>query len=159
MQRWKKVAAVLEISTFRGTFLSQLRGPKSSTTKLPVELLQNVEGLGQSGSIVHVNHGYARNFLVPNKIAAIKRGKQSGSIAPPELLSSSFDQPAGMRDEAVQEKQEQSSKIENAKEVQSIQKAIKKLTSSTLVSIFCLVLVTCLLLCPITDCVWRVCVL
>ena len=39
-----------------------------------------MEGLGSPGDIRKVNPGYARNFLVPNKIAKIRRGKQSGSV-------------------------------------------------------------------------------
>ena len=94
--------------------------------------------MGQSGSIVQVNHGYARNFLVPNKIATFQRGKQSGSIAPgvrPVFQS---------QHESLVKQQEQqqgtlSSQEEDAKQVENIQKAIKKLTSSTLVrSLFCL---------------------
>lgn len=36
---------------------------------MKVYLLQNVKGLGHSGQIVKVTDGYARNFLIPGKVA------------------------------------------------------------------------------------------
>ncbi len=37
---------------------------------MKVILLQDIKPLGKSGEIVEVNDGYARNFLLPKKIAA-----------------------------------------------------------------------------------------
>jgi hypothetical protein len=42
---------------------------------------QDVEGLGESGKLVMVEHGFARNYLLPNLMAVIRRGKQSGSVS------------------------------------------------------------------------------
>ena len=38
---------------------------------MKIILLQTYENLGQIGEIVNVKAGYARNFLIPNKIASI----------------------------------------------------------------------------------------
>jgi|TARA_A100000164_G_C21888149_1_gene763888 large subunit ribosomal protein L9 len=38
---------------------------------MKIILLQTHENLGQIGEIVNVKSGYARNFLIPNKIASI----------------------------------------------------------------------------------------
>ena len=38
---------------------------------MKIILLQTYETLGQIGEIVNVKAGYARNFLIPNKIASI----------------------------------------------------------------------------------------
>ncbi len=37
---------------------------------MKVILLQNVEGLGQAGDLKEVANGYARNYLLPSKLAA-----------------------------------------------------------------------------------------
>lgn len=37
---------------------------------MKVILLQNVKALGEKGEIAEVNDGYARNFLIPKKLAA-----------------------------------------------------------------------------------------
>lgn len=99
--------------------------------------------MGQSGSIVQVNHGYARNYLVPNKIATIQRGKQSGSIAPRAgaVFQSQHESVVSALSKEHQQEQQGtlSSEEEDAKQVENIQKAIKKLTSSTLVREVCFV--------------------
>jgi ribosomal protein L9 len=90
-----------------------------------------------------VNHGYARNYLVPNKIATIKRGKQSGSIAPGfgAVFQAQHESVVSALSKQHQQGQQGtlSSEEEDAKQAENIQKAIKKLTSSTLVrSLYCL---------------------
>ena len=46
---------------------------------MKVILRQNAEGLGQVGEVVDVKDGYARNFLIPRKIAyaALKGNRKS----------------------------------------------------------------------------------
>jgi len=53
------------------------RSTKTCTKRLRVELTENVDGLGAAGESVLVPSGYARNFLVPNRLARI----QVGSVA------------------------------------------------------------------------------
>ena len=38
---------------------------------MKVVLLQDVKGQGKKGSLVDVSDGYARNFLMPRKLAAL----------------------------------------------------------------------------------------
>ena len=38
---------------------------------MKVILLQDVKSLGKKGEIVNVNDGYARNFLLPKKMAKV----------------------------------------------------------------------------------------
>ncbi|KAL6778775.1 MRPL9 [Auxenochlorella protothecoides x Auxenochlorella symbiontica] len=49
--------------------LQQIRSFKSVSRKLDVKLLKDVNGLGESGSVVQVSAGYARNYLLPQKLA------------------------------------------------------------------------------------------
>eukprot|EP00887_Chlorella_sp_A99_P000764 scaffold5.g764.t1 len=51
--------------------LQQARGAKAAPVKLPVLLLQEVEGVGASGKLARVNHGFARNYLIPKRKAVI----------------------------------------------------------------------------------------
>ena len=41
-----------------------------NSTRLAVRL-QDVKGVGPAGKLAKVNHGYARNFLVPNRLASV----------------------------------------------------------------------------------------
>ncbi|MGQ9502947.1 MAG: 50S ribosomal protein L9 [Anaerolineae bacterium] len=50
---------------------------------MKVLLLEDVENLGHAGSIVSVADGYARNFLIPRKLA---RGVTEGSLREIETL-------------------------------------------------------------------------
>jgi large subunit ribosomal protein L9 len=50
---------------------------------MQVLLLRNVAGLGKAGEVKKVNDGYARNYLLPNKLAVVASGgavKQSEQI-------------------------------------------------------------------------------
>ena len=50
---------------------------------MQVLLLRNVAGLGTAGEVKNVNDGYARNYLLPNKLAVVASGgavKQSEQI-------------------------------------------------------------------------------
>eukprot|EP00040_Diaphanoeca_grandis_P001390 m.18380 g.18380 ORF g.18380 m.18380 type:complete len:205 (+) comp11972_c0_seq1:211-825(+) len=56
-----------------------------SNGKISVVLLQEVEGLGVAGKLVDVKRGYARNYLIPNRMAR----KDSGDASASELLAKS----------------------------------------------------------------------
>lgn len=43
--------------------------------------LQDVEGVGAAGAQTRVNHGYARNYLVPNKLARVVPRPRRGAAA------------------------------------------------------------------------------
>ena len=45
-----------------------VRGPKTSTRKVPVILLKDAPNLGFRGEEVAVRPGYARNFLIPQQV-------------------------------------------------------------------------------------------
>ena len=53
------------------------RSTKTCTKRLRVELTENVDGLGAAGESVLVPSGYARNFLVPNRLARIQVGSDA----------------------------------------------------------------------------------
>lgn len=46
---------------------------------MDVILLEDLEGLGAKGSLVHVKPGYARNFLLPRKLA-IQAGEKASNL-------------------------------------------------------------------------------
>jgi len=46
---------------------------------MDVILLEDLKGVGAKGAIVHVKPGYARNFLLPQKLA-IPAGAKAGSL-------------------------------------------------------------------------------
>jgi large subunit ribosomal protein L9 len=56
---------------------------KRGKRAVKVLLLEDVENLGYAGSIVSVADGYARNYLIPRKLA---RGITEGSVKEVEML-------------------------------------------------------------------------
>ncbi len=50
--------------------VSMLTSRRQGST-IPVILLDKVGAFGQTGNIVEVKRGYARNFLIPRKLAGI----------------------------------------------------------------------------------------
>jgi large subunit ribosomal protein L9 len=67
MFRWKRSTQLLQ----KGWQLQQECGLKRKSTKLPVLLLEDVDSLGFRNTVAHVRPGYARNFLLPKKLATI----------------------------------------------------------------------------------------
>ena len=47
---------------------------------MKVILLQNVKGLGKAGDMVEAAEGYARNFLLPRKLAIIADNKAQNDL-------------------------------------------------------------------------------
>ena len=43
-------------------------------------LLDNISGLGQKGDVLNVKPGYARNFLIPQKLAKIATDEEVAKI-------------------------------------------------------------------------------
>ena len=98
--------------------------------------VQDIDGLGAAGKLVKVNHGYARNFLVPNRLAAVRRGKQSGSVsgmdnaaATPEAAAARPSVPSSALSK------EERKQLQLEQERRQLAVVIKKLTTQTLVSI------------------------
>ena len=96
-----------------------------------------MEGLGSPGQIRKVQPGYARNYLIPNKLARIQRGKQSGSVHP--LVAAVTERRTGLETErlgveddiAMREK----AKVDEATRKRKLESVVKKLTQSTVVSL------------------------
>jgi large subunit ribosomal protein L9 len=63
-------------------------------------LLEDVESLGERGSVVEVSAGYLRNFLVPRKLA---EAATSGSIKQAERRRESAEQAAREAEEKARE--------------------------------------------------------
>ena len=92
--------------------------------------------MGTVGSVVRVNHGYARHFLVPNRIAAVRRGKQSGSVGEKEAFNSSATSSSSSSSSASSANalsEEEKHKLRIDQQRRRLESAIKKLTSQTLV--------------------------
>lgn len=49
-----------------------IRGAKTSAKRVLVELVQQVDGLGRPGEVKNVPPGYARNYLLPNRLAKLR---------------------------------------------------------------------------------------
>lgn len=95
--------------------------------------MQDVDGLGAAGNLVKVNHGYARNFLVPNKLAAVRRGKQSGSVAGLEDTAAEASAArASVPSSALSEEDRKQHQLESQRRQLAL--VVKKLTTQTLVS-------------------------
>ncbi|KAL4425745.1 hypothetical protein ABPG75_009761 [Micractinium tetrahymenae] len=106
--------------------LLQWRGmAKAVTTKLNVELLETVEGVGTTGRVARVNHGFARNFLVPNKLAMVVARPRRGRAD------------AGGDEAAAGQQQQQAAAASPGqqtleKQQQQFDKLLKTLTGTTL---------------------------
>jgi len=72
-------------------------GPKYRGTVMEVILSQDVQALGKLGEVVKVKNGYARNFLIPRKLAF---------VATPANLKRIEQQEKKQRVQHEQEKQE-----------------------------------------------------
>src|SRR5438552_17617267 len=58
----------------RATELDRIRGEAS----MDVILLEDLNGVGAKGAIVHVKPGYARNYLLPQKLAIAAGSNAAG---------------------------------------------------------------------------------
>tara|TARA_B110000116_G_scaffold258843_1_gene260361 strand:- start:290 stop:742 length:453 start_codon:yes stop_codon:yes gene_type:complete len=48
---------------------------------MKIILIQDVEKLGQAGDVVNVKNGYARNYLIPNKLGLFNSKQNSNAIS------------------------------------------------------------------------------
>jgi ribosomal protein L9 len=90
--------------------------------------------MGAAGTIAKVNHGYARNYLIPNKLAAVRRGKQAGSVAAVQVESSIASAATGGAPSSALTEEERE-KLVVAQQRRRLESAVKKLTTQTLVRI------------------------
>lgn len=95
--------------------------------------LQDVEGVGPAGKLAKVNHGYARNFLVPNQLALVvprpRRGHRAAAAA--EARSSSGAGAVARQQQAASSSAPLQLSLE--KQQQQFDKLIKTLTGAPLV--------------------------
>ena len=95
--------------------------------------LQDVEGVGPAGKLAKVNHGYARNFLVPNQLALVvprpRRGHRAAAAA--EARSSSGAGAVARQQQAASSSGPLQLSLE--KQQQQFDKLIKTLTGAPLV--------------------------
>jgi len=109
----------------------------SYTTNSLSSCVQDVESLGAVGKVVMVNHGFARNFLVPQRLAAVRRGKQSGSISHVhDRMSTGPSEPSSSA--PLHNDQDSGERMQFAIDQQKkrLEAAVKKLTTIPLVSSF-----------------------
>lgn len=98
--------------------------------------MQDVNGLGPAGTLCKVHHGYARNFLIPNKLAAIRRGKQAGSIEGMHRDDTTPSLSSKGRSVSEEEAQLQADAVERKK----LATVIKKLTTTPVVCLMIMVM-------------------
>ncbi len=84
--------------------------------------------MGAAGKTVKVNHGYARNFLVPNRLAVAMPLPRRGQ---PAADAASSRGPQQRQEQHVA--QSSSTQLNLEKQQQQFDKLLKVLTSSTLV--------------------------
>lgn len=77
--------------------------------------------MGEAGRLAKVNHGYARNFLVPNQLARVVPRPKRGRLAVPDT-EAAVAAPRAAPGEPTLEKQQQ-----------QFDKLMKTLTATTLV--------------------------
>lgn len=82
-----------------------------------------------------VHHGFARNFLVPQRLAAVRRGKQSGSVS--QVHDRVSTAPTAPTTEALGHNDQSEERMQSAIDQQRkrLEAAVKKLTTIPLVSI------------------------
>lgn len=114
-------------------------GLKTSTRRVSVELLQQVEGLGRAGDVTSVTPGYARNFLLPNHLARIhivndksvqKRMRGLPFAASVIAEASSFEQDRTSVEPHQEEEQREALRIK--KELKKLETIVRKLTETTI---------------------------
>lgn len=123
MSRWRRIS---QLATELGSQLQQTRGVKASTKKLPVVLLKNVDGLGTAGKLLNVNHGYARNYLIPKRLVDYVVSSKRSSRPDRKLQQGDFRQKSdGSADQAA--------KKESVQHRKQLELLFNKLTSTQLV--------------------------
>ena len=85
-----------------------------------------MEGVGIAGKVARVNHGYARNFLVPNKLAMVVPRPRRGKVA--AEAEGGAAQQAGSA-----AARSNPAEVSLEKQQQQFDKLMKTLTGSTLV--------------------------
>lgn len=113
--------------------MHQERGAKASNVKLPVVLLKDVEGLGTSGDIARVARGYARNYLMPKKLAAgVPRATSTRLQFPADYDLTSSHPTEGTSSNAKARDSEEKEKEDFIKLQRQARSVVKKLTESAL---------------------------
>lgn len=97
------------------------------------DALQDVEGVGTQGSVARVNHGYARNHLVPNRLARVVPRARRGHLPAAAAAAADADAAAAAA-AAARAAAPGAQSLE--RQQQQFDKLMKTLTGSTLVGGF-----------------------
>ena len=81
---------------------------------MKVILQQDVKGQGKKGQLVNVSDGYARNFLLPKKLAVIATAENVNTMKQQEKARKA--QEAAEKAEAEAAKEAETSEVEKAEE-------------------------------------------
>jgi len=92
---------------------------------------QDMPNLGAAGATIKVNHGYARNYLLPRKLAAVRRGKQSGSV---EGVVEGGAARAAAKAKGQHVSEDESRRQAAASQKKKLEAIVRKLTTAPLVS-------------------------
>ena len=143
--------------------MTALRTTKTCSKRLRVLLAEDVEGLGKAGQLVQVASGYARNFLLPNRLArihvederagrkryrglalaAMKRAQDGGGLTRSADLSATVGAStaasvtpvtaAGTQTNATTSTTNEQVIIEQKREVKKLENIVRKLTENPVV--------------------------
>lgn len=113
-------------------------GFKSSSKRVPVELLQQVEGLGGPGDVTYVPPGYARNFLIPNRMARIRientqtTKRMRGLPLAASLVAEAPLVEQAQRGEELRHQEDEQEALRIKKETKKLETIVRKLTETTI---------------------------
>ncbi len=106
------------IKAFRGVATANLssKGAIRTGSSIPVILLENVDNQGVAGEVVRVKRGFARNYLVPKKMAVYM--SESNRLKHADLMATALNLEESSAQAKNAQKEAKSKLIEALKQIQ-----------------------------------------